>query len=206
MDQFGLPKVLALYQRLLGFNPEIAGHIDAVYVAVGGTNRVEDEQKLLATIASADLVIDTTGSHAVSRFINELSYELGIPALYASVTNGAWGGEIVRVLPPETACWMCWFSQYEFSRPPSEPEPGLGIFAPGCNQPTFTGTSYETGIVANMSAWMAAETLLRGEPGHKDFGGDYLRWEARSQNGSPLPDVKVLSFERRPNSPVCSGT
>lgn len=203
IDHFGVPKVWAVYQRLLGFNPEIAGQVDIIFTRIGAPNPIEDEERLVNTLASADMIIDATGSHPVSRFINELAYDLGIPSLYASVTNGAWGGEIVRVIPRETACWMCWLNQYELSRPPSEPEPEYGVFAPGCNQPTFTGTSYETGIVANMAAWMAAESLLRREAGHRDFSGDYLRWEARDQDGAPLPNVKVLAVERRPDCPVC---
>ncbi|HEY6333368.1 MAG TPA: ThiF family adenylyltransferase, partial [Blastocatellia bacterium] len=85
IDQFGVPKVDALYRRLLGFNPEIVGQVDGSYTTIGGTseNQMEDERKLLDMIASADLVIDTTGSHGVSRFINEMCSELGIHSLYA---------------------------------------------------------------------------------------------------------------------------
>ena len=204
MEKFGIHKAIALYCRLLGFNPQVTGQTEVRFILVGGPNPIEQEEQLVEMIASADLVIETTGSHGVSRFINELSYELEVPSMYASVTNGAWGGEIVRVIPSETACWMCWFNQYEFLRPPSEPAPEIGIFAPGCNQPTFTGTSYETGIVANMAAWMAAETLLRAEAGHTDFNGDYLRWEARGPSGTLHPTVKILPVERRPLCPVCN--
>lgn len=204
IEQFGVLKVKALYHRLLGFNPELAGKVDWLTILVGGTNPLELEEKLVEAITSADIIIETTGVHAVSRYINELCYDFKVPALYASVTNGAWGGELVRTIPAATACWMCWFNQYEFSRPPTEPEPEHGVFAPGCNQPTFTGTSYETGIVANMAAWMAAETLVRLEPAHKDFGGDYLRWAARNQDGLPCPSIEILPVQKRAGCPVCS--
>lgn len=47
--------------------------------------------------AAADLVIDASGTHGVSRLINTLCHELKVPSLYTSVTNGSGGGEIVRV-------------------------------------------------------------------------------------------------------------
>jgi hypothetical protein len=87
---------------------------------------------------------------------------------------------------------MCWFKQYENEGPPFEPAPEIGIFTPGCNQPTFTGTTYETGMVANLASWMAVETLLAGTNGRQNFRGDYLRWTGRSTDGVPVASAEIL--------------
>jgi molybdopterin/thiamine biosynthesis adenylyltransferase len=190
--QFGLFKVEVVGGRIFELNPGTFERVDLSLFQIGGPVNLEEQKKLFDHIASADLVVDATGVHGVSRFINSLCQELGVPSIYASVTNGAWGGEVVRVVPGKTACWMCWYKQYESEHPSSAPAPAVGVFAPGCNQPTFTGTTYETGMVANLAAWMAIETLLLDNPERKDFRGDYLRWTGRDKEGVPAPVTEVL--------------
>ncbi len=206
VDQYGIYKVDALAHRLLCMNPGIYNNVEVIRNAVGNVTPIEDEEKLYNLIASSDLVIDTTGVHWVSRYINDVCYDLEIPTLYASVTNGAWGGEIVRVIPGKTACWNCWYRHYETQRPSAAPAPKAGIFAPGCDQPTFTGTTFEVGIVANLATWMATEVLLRAEPDRQDFAGDYIRWSARDASGCPQPLTEILPIQQRSNCPLCQPT
>lgn len=203
-DHFGALKVKALADRLIHVNPDTDGKIVLVPVMIGDDNPPHVEEALLNFIASADLVIDTTGSHQVSHWVDRLCHELGIPAMYATVTNGAWGGDIVRVIPGKTACWRCWDHHYRDDGPPAAPAPETGVYAPGCEQPTFTGTTYELGVVANLAAWMAVETLLRDEPGRKDFAGDYIRWAARLPDGTPQLAPEVLQVNRRVGCGVCN--
>lgn len=208
VEWFGSPKVVALFHRLASVNPTVMKEVipdrDLLGGTIGGAGPIEWDQKLLNLISSADLVVETTGSHGVSRWVNDICHDLGIPALYATVTNGAWGGEIVRVIPGRTACWRCWFSQYENDRPPAAPAPASGIFAPGCDQPTFTGASFDLGVVANLAAWVAVETLLRDEAGRKDFTGDYIRWAARLPDGTPKLAPEVLQVNKRQGCQVCN--
>lgn len=201
VKQFGTPKVEAVLSRVLDMNPEINYH--ATNFDIGGRVNVNLQRFMFEHLASSHLVIDATGVHGVSRFVNDVSHELGVASLYVSVTNGAWGGEVVRAVPGKTACWMCWYKQYEGNAPSSEPAPELGVFAPGCDQPTFTGTTYETGMVANLAAWMAVETLLAGSPGREDFKGDYIRWSGRDREGVPAPLTEVLPTIIAEDCPLC---
>jgi hypothetical protein len=79
----------------------------------------------------------------------------------------------------------------------------MGVFAPGCDQPTFTGTTYETGMVANLAAWVAVETLLADKPGRQDYRGDYLRWTGRDSDGVPAPSTEVLQTIVAEDCPLC---
>ncbi len=204
VEQYGTLKVVAVYQRLCSINPQARATL--LPMRIGSINPLALERQLYEMIGSADLVVDTTGAHGVSRFINDVCAATGSASLYASVTNGAWSGEIVRVIPRQSACWRCWFEQYELDVPPAEPAPKVGVFAPGCAHPTFTGTTYDVGIVANLAASMAVETLLRRESERANYGGDYVRWSMRNHAGQREPMLNVLSVERRNTCPICNPT
>jgi molybdopterin/thiamine biosynthesis adenylyltransferase len=197
VDCFGWPKVQALGNRLITINPALAvpGTCSWFHMQVGSaSNNQAVHEQLLQAMREADLVIDTAGSHHVSLWLNEQLQEMGVPCVYASVTNGAWGGEVVRCIPGRSACWFCWFDQYHEKRPSSEPLDSASFFAPGCNQPSFTGTSYETGMVSNLASMMAMEILIRDstDASASDFSGDYILWNGRDSAGAPALRAEVL--------------
>jgi len=181
---FGLNKEKALMQRLCSLNPAVAENSTAFNFQATAVNSLAGEQHFHNLIRESDLIVDATAKHSVSHFLNELSSELRIPVLFASVTNGAWGGEVVRVVPGKTPCWLCWQDQYFDNKPPSAPESSAEVFAPGCDQPTFTGTTYDLGIVAGLATFMAVGTLLpSGE--FSDFSKNYIRWSGKDKDGQP---------------------
>ena len=204
VNLFGFPKVLALHNRLFELNPQVLDHTKMLQMVIGGTNDMGKEKELQELLAQASLVVDTTGDHGVSRFLNDICAELNVPQVYASVSNGAWGGEVVRVIPGRTACWMCWLAQYEYSRPSAEPAPDAGVFAPGCDQPTFTGTSYDLNVVAGLASSLAVDTLLIDDSGRKHYEGDYIRWQMRNPEGQFLPTTAVLPTDKRKPCPFCN--
>jgi ThiF family len=171
---FGQPKARALVDRLKDINPAIACRVFAYQV--GGIQVFAEDERVMKEFAAADIVVNTTGDHGVSRWMDECCYRFGVPGIFVSVTNGAWGGEIVRVIPGDTACWLCWKAAYEHDAPAGAEEAQL--FAPGCDQPTFTGTTYECGIVADAGCCMVVDTLLN----RREIDGDYIRWRGRNAN------------------------
>lgn len=202
VEYFGIPKVFALAYRVMSVNPQC--DVEPLVFRVGAINSAEQERQLFNLIAGSDLIVEATGVHAVSNFVNSFCHDFNIPSVYVTVTNGAWGGEVVRVIPRVTPCWVCWFTQYERQTPSGAPSPEVGVYAPGCDQPTFTGTTYETGLVANLASWMVCETLLRSDQGRNDFEGDYIRWTARDSTGVPAPAIEVLPVQKRDNCPRCN--
>jgi molybdopterin/thiamine biosynthesis adenylyltransferase len=172
ISSFGKPKARALLERMQEVNPEVDAEIFTYHI--GGVQQFEADRKVLQRFAESDVVINTTGNHGVSRWMDECCFRFAVPGVFVSVTNGAWGGEIVRVVPGKTACWLCWKEAYESSAPAGAAGPA--IFAPGCDQPSFTGTTYECGIVADAACCLIADTL----DGVAKVKGDYIRWTTRS--------------------------
>jgi len=99
---------------------------------------------------------------------------------------------------------MCWFAEYESSRPSAEPAPDVGVFAPGCDQPTFTGTSYDLNIVAGLASSLIVDTLLIDDSSRKHYEGDYIRWQMRNREGQFLPTTEVLPTHKRKPCPFCN--
>jgi molybdopterin/thiamine biosynthesis adenylyltransferase len=192
VEFFGFNKEYALLQRLCSLNPAVVGNSKFLNFQVAGVNPFAAEEQLYSLLKDSDIIIDTTGIHSVTHFLNEISFELEIPLLVASVTNGAWGGDIVRVVPGKTPCYVCWLDQYYDHKPPSAPLVAGEIFAPGCDQPTFTGTTYDLGIVAGLATSMCVETLLP-EIEHADFTKNYIRWSGKDENGKPSFLTDILS-------------
>jgi molybdopterin/thiamine biosynthesis adenylyltransferase len=191
VEWFGVNKERALLNRLCSLNPGVAAKSLHFNFQVGGVSPFAQEQQFYGFVKDADLVIDTAAVHSVSHYLNRLSFETGVPAIFASVTNGAWGGEIVRVMPGKTPCWLCWLDQYYDNKPSSAPTSSSEIFAPGCDQPTFTGTTYDLGIVANLAASMAVETLLNAGTDAR-FANNYIRWCGKDKDGKPLFLTEML--------------
>jgi hypothetical protein len=203
IDVFGVLKVHALEQRIVNLNPRAWGKVDKSDILIGGSNQPAKERHLQEMLASASIVVDTTGEHSVSRYLNDLCAEFGVSQTYATVTNGAWAGEIVRVIPGRTACWLCWNQQYYESAPPGEKMPDPGLFAPGCDVATFTGTTFEIGVVANLASSLIADTLLIDEANRQHFSGDYIRWQLKGESGNVLPTIAVLPVNKREGCRIC---
>ncbi|MCL5884441.1 MAG: ThiF family adenylyltransferase [Deltaproteobacteria bacterium] len=204
VGSFGLPKGYALLNRVNDMNPGTRAGSGWIKRILGDPNvHIMFDSELQNIIGKMDLVVEATGVYGIGRYVNILCFDLGIPALFVGLTNGAWAGEVVRAIPGKTACWMCWVNQYYDHRPPAEPEPPQGVFAPGCNQPTFTGTTYEVGMVANLASWFAVETLLRDVSGRQDFQGDYIRWTGRGGAGTPIIKTEVLPVAKRKDCSWC---
>jgi molybdopterin/thiamine biosynthesis adenylyltransferase len=203
VESFGIHKVHALTRRLIELNPRAWDKVEVGDILLGQTNQPDKEALLQRILSSASIVIDSTGNHAVSRFINDICAEFKVPQIYASVTNGAWAGEVVRVIPRKTACWLCWQDQYYDLKPPGEPTPEPGLFAPGCDHPTFTGTTYDIGIVASLAASMAVDTLLIDDANRKHFNGDYIRWQLKDAEGNLVPKIEVLPVAKREKCRLC---
>ena len=199
MHAFGVPKAFALAQHLVGQYGMQPEGVQFLLVHIGAQNTAQTERNLIDLLATADLVIDATGNHGASHFINDHCSEHQIPALYVSVTNGAWSGEIVRYQPGRSACWNCWLAQYEHQTPPASPNGE--VFAPGCDQPTFTGTTYEVGMVANLAAKIAVDLLLHADP---EFPHDYVVWHERDENGKPSLMTTQHPVAQRSPCPFCN--
>ncbi len=67
----------------------------------------EDREDLLDVVKGVDLVIATTDDIQAQMLIADLAFEAGRPSLFVGVFAGALAGEIIWVIPGETACFAC---------------------------------------------------------------------------------------------------
>jgi len=187
---FGFAKAQALQWRLNDIAPlcEVEVLTDSIGNGEWELTRMQRFQELLE---DCDLVIETTGRHAVSRYVNDLCTRLHKPLVVGSVTNGAWSVEVVRYRPGVSGCWGCWGSFYG-----AQPPPGLPleeeVFPPGCNQPTFQGASYDAALGGALVAWMATDTLVQPPNSAGGIVGDYLVWSSRHFSGRVAPHTQLL--------------
>ncbi len=205
VDQFGRTKVHALALRLQTLNPDTCEE-NCLSTIEGdpfkGLNP-ESMRKVYEMISDCDLLINATGHSGVPRIVNEFSKQFSIPSLHVTVTNGAWSGEIVRYIPGKTPCWLCFQESFGGEGPPGEKSPEGLTFGPGCDQPTFTGTSYDISIVAVLATAFAVDTLKVADGGDSEYAGDYLLWEGRDREGRVLQKTRLSSIPQRPQCSVC---
>jgi len=200
LDSFGEAKLHALAKHLTLVNPFLTrdGNLKGLPHNLGGPFRESENRKVIEYLSECDLIIETTGVHHVSRWINEVAHDSGVPSIFASVTNGAWSGEIMRYVPKLTACWVCWLDEFYDSRPPGDDTKDGAFFAPGCNQPSFIGSAHETGSVAEITATIASDTLLT------DFSSvnanfDYFRWNGRDETGRLILKSELFKVKADPS-------
>lgn len=193
---FGIPKVNALKERINSLSPETI--VNPLIQSIGNVNNRLNNDNIIAELIRSDIVIDTTGNHSVSHYINSLCTEVSKQFVIGSVTNGAWSTEVVSVIPGKTGCWGCWNMYYSRKIPPSEPIGEL-IFAPGCNQPTFSGGISNIIIAAGLISQAVIDILTD----KKIEGEEYLLWYCNNESGDRKYGVERKSLTINPDCEYC---
>lgn len=133
----GLAKVEALAAFANALNPftDIAGH--EFYLGGG-----EDERRRLEElIATADVVIDTTGAHQVTRLLHQRCVEAGgRPLVSAALSIGGFGGRIV-VLRQPSPCFDCYRADASVVWPLEGPESNQTPY--GCSHPAASCAGFD---------------------------------------------------------------
>lgn len=168
-------------------------------------NVLEDPEQLQSVVQGSHLVIGATDSEKSKRAINDVCWPMGIPAVYGAAYDRAFGGDVVRVIPPTTACYECFYSQITemFETAPRKgdldytsdvskavAEPGLGI---------------DVAFIGLILTKMALLTLLRGsESTLEDLPSDFVMWGNRASWVFEKP-LESLFFYISPNPfcPIC---
>lgn len=198
---FGIPKVVAVEDRIKQVSP--LTNVDSKAIYIGEDKGRDTYEEFIKALIHADVIVDTTGHHSVSHYINSICTNLEKKLVVGSVTNGGWSTEVVRYRPGKSGCWVCWNISYGQTAPPGAPESTMQ-FAPGCNQPTFVGAVSDINIAAALTCQMVVNTLLDDTPKYQETGGDYLVWSSRDQLGNWDYAVKVLSNDKNPSCLLCN--
>lgn len=207
INDIGDFKVCALHNRIQELNPELHDKIRLATFRIGSSSypinkNFDNYLDFVQHLHEVDLIIEATGQHGLRWYLNDLAFTYNKPIIFSWVTEGAWGGEAVRVIPGETGCYLCWRDN-RIAEAPSAPLNRL-IFAPGCSQPTFTGTSFDIMDFVAKVTRIVIQTFLRGEQGnYPDSPGNHLVWSCRGPDGNLLLETKFYPVVKKEGCPFC---
>ena len=204
VDYSGLAKTAGVGIAVRRANPfcDVRGH--DIYL---GQTRWEGEgsfDRLSRVIESADVVMESTGSHQIQRLAARVAAEHNVPFVSAWLTNGFWGAEVLRIVPGKTSCFVC------FARAHAEGElaraiagPDEMVVAQGCSHPTVPGAGFDASEATAVASRLAVQTVLANAP-YPDADWDHVAMNFRSD----LSNDSATRFitERlvpNPDCPLC---
>ena len=168
-------------------------------------NQTSDLKILESALDNTDLVFDATAERGVQYLISDLAAEIKIPYICISTTFGAWGGRLVRLRPQVTeGCWQCFMHSLDDGSFPSPLSDPAGEVQPvGCADPTFTGTAFDSGIIALGGVRLAVSTLTeKDENGYPSFDWDIAIIDLRDHNGNAItPSWQTFDLRKHPSCP-----
>lgn len=142
-------------------------------------------------ISDADLLIDTTGTHAITRLLRRRAATIGIPVLTAALSMGGFGGRAV-VLQPGGPCWDCFLRAQDAGIIPIPDEGPRHDTTPfGCSHPAASCAGFDVVHLAAVTARMAVQALMRTHYPKPDHDWTILNFRPGSppvQQGALHPD------------------
>jgi hypothetical protein len=157
-----------------------------------------------------DLIYDSSAEPGVNDFLSTLALERGVPYIVVSATEGGWGGYVARVSPNAgEACWRCileHFTDNPSLLPPRDPDPATkSVWPAGCTDPTFTGTGFDVGSMANAGVRLAVATLTDGTAGsYPPARWNYARYSFRDETSTLAGGAECHLLDRHPRCRRCS--
>lgn len=162
-----------------------------------------DNQVLGDALNNTDLIYDASAEQGLQYILSDLASELNIPYVGISTTFGAWGGILVRIRAEKTeGCWRCFMHSLDdesFPSPLSDPH---GEVQPvGCADPTFTGASFDTGIITLGGVRLAISTLTeKDENGYPSLEWDIAIINLRDHKGNAItPSWQTFNLKNHPS-------
>jgi molybdopterin/thiamine biosynthesis adenylyltransferase len=205
----GLPKTYATAMRIRHVNPyttvrELSVRLGGGPVNLKDISGARDSLTEFADIIKDhDLLIGTTAIAGVDMIINELGAHFKIPCVYTWVVNGAWGGRVFRSLPTQ-ACFECLRYCWDQFPSPQEDPSETPLYARGCAHPTFTGTGFDAGAVANLAVRFAVQTILDRSPeAYPDTGANLITWSSRGPEDALYPKIEHSIVPRQEQCSTC---
>ncbi len=199
----GLPKATVLESFIRNHYPLTK----TKYVIHGIGGGGDDMSALQTALDGATLLYDATAELGISYLLADWARHAGIPYVVVSSVQGAWGGQVARLLPGgATGCWYCLRRAQTDGSIPAPPHDPAGWFQPtGCADPTFTGAGFDLSSVAMVGVRMAVATML-GSPGtYPASPDDVLVISWRDQHGALItPNALGFRLPTFANCPVCA--
>lgn len=132
--------------------------------------------RLVDLIDTADLVVETTGSHQLQRLMGRLCLESATPFVSCWLTDGFLGGHVVRTVPEKTQCYLCFATALANGElPVAEAAADASVVAQGCSHPTTTGAGFDAFELAAITSRLVVQTLLQPTKGDDHIVVNFYR-------------------------------
>ena len=192
------------------------------------TVKAEHETRVLLEnlVRKCDLVVCATDSRPSKLFVNALCVEADRTVIFGGAFRRAYGGQVLRVRPHQSACYHCFvlsMPDTEADREVSSQENADAIAYSDRPVPIEPGLSMDVAPIANMASKIALQELIADKQTtlhmlDKDFDAGWYFWINRSEPNtkySLLPplsessdDMTILRWygvylEKDPSCPAC---
>jgi len=191
----GRKKVAAARDLILETNPLAA-------VTCHGVKANQDSESLLQTlVGSSDLVVCATDNRPSKLFINALCVRAKKRVIFGGAFRRAYGGQVLRVRPGESACFHCFvltMPEKEADREISSQENADSIAYSDMPVPIEPGLSMDVAPIAIMVAKLALQELIVGKNSSlhmldKDFEAGWYFWINRPEPNTDYSSLPPLS-------------
>lgn len=191
----GRKKVLAARDLILDANP--AAQIDVYPIRAESVHQTE----LLSVVERSDLVVCATDNRPSKLFVNSLCVESRKPAVFGGAFRRAYGGQILRVRPHESACYHCFVlavPEIEADREISSDEDAAAIAYSDRPVTIEPGLSLDVAPISIMASKLALQELIRNEEStlhmlDKDLDAGWYLWINRPEPGTEYASWAPLS-------------
>lgn len=124
----------------------------------------EDPERLARLIAAADVVLDATGLHVVTRLLHQQCAAHETPLISAALSPGGYGGRIIR-LTGASPCFDCFLDSPEVPRPLEDPPEDEMSTPYGCSHPAASCAGFDvTELSANLARTAVRAVAATGYP------------------------------------------
>jgi len=191
ISHIGRKKVLVAKDLLLEKNPNIK--VYTFPIKVDETNK----DKIKEIIKDVDLIICATDNRESKLLINAININVKKIILFSGAFRRAYGGQILRVYPGETACYHCFLlgmPDIETDQEISSDANADEIAYSDMPVPIEPGLAIDVEPIATMTSKLALQELIKGKEStlhilDKDFSANWYFWINR-----PEPDTKYSAF------------
>jgi len=191
LSHIGRKKVLVAKDLLLDKNPDI--NVMTYPITVDETTK----DRIREIIRDVDLVICATDNRESKLLINLINIDVGKPILFSGAFRRAYGGQILRVYPRQTACYHCFLlgmPDIETDQEISSATNADAIAYSDMPVPIEPGLAVDVEPIATMTSKLALQELIKDKEStlhilDKDFSANWYFWVNR-----PEPNTKYSAF------------
>lgn len=195
ISHIGRKKVLVAKDLLLEKNPNINVHTYPIKADETTKDKIQE------VIKGVDLIICATDNRESKLFINAININFKKPILFSGAFRRAYGGQILRVYPGETACYHCFLlgmPDIETDQEISSAANANEIAYSDMPVPVEPGLAIDVEPIASMTSKLALQELIKGKAStlhilDKDFSANWYFWVNRPEPGTKYSTFPPLS-------------